>query len=57
MEKEKEKEKTEGAKGCCGRGCEDCRGKEECAKDGACAQRGGLRLKVRRLLGRLLRWL
>ena len=24
MEKEKEKEKTEGAKGCCGRGCDDC---------------------------------
>ena len=41
MEKEKEKEKTEGAKGCCGRGCEDCRGKEECAKDGACAKEGG----------------
>ena len=43
MEKEKEKEKTGGAKGCCGRGCEDCRAKndttsgEGCPKDGDCS--------------------
>lgn len=36
MEKEKEKETTEGANGCCGRGCEDCRG---C---GGCDLRGKL---------------
>ena len=47
MEKEKEKEKTGGAKGCCGRGCEDCRAKndttngEGCPKGGGCAKDGG----------------
>ncbi|MDE6360872.1 MAG: hypothetical protein K2L39_06590 [Muribaculaceae bacterium] len=41
MDKEKEKDKTEGAKGCCGRGCEDCRGKEECARGGACTREDG----------------
>ncbi len=59
MEKEKEKEKTGGAKGCCGRGCEDCRAKndttsgEGCPKDvdcssgcgGCCKPSGGCDLR------------
>ncbi len=38
MEKEKEKEKTGGAKGCCGRGCEDCRAKNDTTSGEGCPQ-------------------
>lgn len=47
MEKEKGKEKTGGAKGCCGRGCDDCdKSKacdktDDCHKDGVSAGCGG----------------
>lgn len=47
MEKEKGKEKTGGAKGCCGRGCDDCDKskacdkKDDCHKDGVSAGCGG----------------
>lgn len=40
MEKEKEKDKTEGAKGCCGRGCDDCGQRQNCDKDGGCKKEG-----------------
>lgn len=41
MEKEKEKEKTGGAKGCCGRGCEDCAQKQSCGNAGGCDNKDG----------------
>ena len=40
MEKEKEKEKTGGAKGCCGRGCDDCDKSKACDKKDDCHKDG-----------------